>query len=500
MSIPRTPQDLETYITRGALDQSLQRLYPDDETAGQRRRYADLVSRHRDRFGAAGEIRLFSTPGRTEIGGNHTDHNHGRVLAGSVTLDAVAAVTPLGTGDLRCILTSTTLNREYHLDLGNLEPQRAEEGTTEALIRGTAAWFSNQNLNLGGFYATVDSRVLPGSGLSSSACIEVLLATILDRLYNAGKLGAVGRALCGRFAENRFFGKPSGLMDQLACSLGGLAMLDFADPQKPGIQGLEVDFNALGYQLCIVDTQSDHSTGTADYAAIPREMKLVAQALGREVLGQIDPRDFWTALPDLRTRLPGRALCRAGHFFQENQRVTRMFQSLAGDAPGINRPGTGTGFRGDTDAQAGADGISGGTSATPRGAAEEPKSPMTPPPSKEGQETGLGESTHVRKPNIEAFLALVRESGHSSFEYLQNVVDQRENQDYALALLLTSQPPWENRVVSRVHGGGFGGTIQAYVPRDLWPDFQIRMEAGIGPGAVHPLTIRNLPSLELDEV
>ncbi|MFP4363717.1 MAG: galactokinase [Spirochaetia bacterium] len=417
-------------INQGGLDSVFIELYGKENIEAQRSRYVNTITEHRERYGDS-EIRVFSTPGRTELGGNHTDHNLGKVIAGSVDLDAIAVVTLSPAEDQSIDIYSLDFKKEFSVSIEKTSPKEDEKGTTAALIRGVAAWFTEKGLPIKGFQASIQSNVFPGSGLSSSACFEVLICTIADYLHNKGSLSAIDRGLCGKYAENIFFGKPSGLMDQLACSIGGIAGINFQKPEEPEITTVSADFYSAGYQLCIIDTKSHHAASTDDYAAIPREMAMVAKALGVTHLGETTAETFWQRFPLLKNELSGRAVARAAHFFRENKRVEQMLSALQA------------------------------------------------------------------KPNIPTYLQAVKESGNSSFKYLQNVIDDVENQDYALALLVTEAAPGAKDIVSRVHGGGFGGTIQAYVPVEHWNDFTAFMNEKIGHGCVIPITIRNSGSMEI---
>lgn len=445
----RTKDQWVEVLDQGSLDSLFTQLYPGiDEVEYQKGRYLRLLDLHGSQYPGSGQIRLFSTPGRTELAGNHTDHNHGRVVAGSIHLDAIAAVScfpdAVGCTGMDCQgdevirLYSVDMDQSFIISLDKLEPNTQEFGTTQGLIRGVVAWFKKRSIPVGRLCITVQSNVLPGSGLSSSACIEVLLATIMDEIFNNGALTPIERAQCGQSAENEFFGKPSGLMDQMACSVGGVIGIDFLDTGTPKVQEVFVDFNSAGYQLAIIDTRSSHAGDTMEYAAIPKEMKLVANLLGARVLGEADPSIFWDRFAQLRDTLPGRAVARAAHFFQENDRVVHMVNCLAKDPP-----------------------------------------------------------------NILGWLREVQASGNSSQKYLQNVIDQVENQDYALALAATEalssklERKGEPPIYSRVHGGGFGGTIQVYVPINHWTFFVESIEKIIGPGAVTALQIRSHGSLEI---
>ncbi|WP_346026622.1 galactokinase [Beduinella massiliensis] len=396
-------------------------LYGRDENtlAAQRARYAKLIERHEARFGRAdGDICFFSAPGRTEIGGNHTDHNLGRVLAAAVNLDTVAAVTKSADG---VIVVDSEGYRPITVDTADLSVREDELGTTAALIRGVAARMTELGYKVGGFHAAVTSNVLRGSGLSSSAAFEVLMAAILDGLYNGWVLDAKERAQIAQRAENLHFGKPCGLMDQMASSVGGLVTIDFKDP-TPVVEALPYDFKAKGYSLVVVNTGGDHGDLTDDYAAIPAEMKAVAAQFGRKVLREIDPAEMEAAIPKLRGKVSDRAILRALHFYDDNARVPMQVAAL-------------------------------------------------------------------RKDDLGAFLSLVIESGESSWKLLQNVYARPLEEQMALALEL-SRRVLKGSGAWRVHGGGFAGTIQAFVPDSLLDAYVKKLEASFGAGACTVLSIR----------
>lgn len=396
-------------------------LYGRDENtlAAQRVRYAKLIERHEARFGRAdGDICFFSAPGRTEIGGNHTDHNLGRVLAAAVNLDTVAAVTKSADG---VIVVDSEGYRPITVDTADLSVREDELGTTAALIRGVAARMTELGYKVGGFHAAVTSNVLRGSGLSSSAAFEVLMAAILDGLYNGWVLDAKERAQIAQRAENLHFGKPCGLMDQMASSVGGLVTIDFKDP-TPVVEALPYDFKAKGYSLVVVNTGGDHGDLTDDYAAIPAEMKAVAAQFGRKVLREIDPAEMEAAIPKLRGKVSDRAILRALHFYDDNARVPMQVAAL-------------------------------------------------------------------RKDDLSAFLSLVIESGESSWKLLQNVYARPLEEQMALALEL-SRRVLKGSGAWRVHGGGFAGTIQAFVPDSLLDAYVKKLEASFGAGACTVLSIR----------
>ena len=409
------------YAKSQAGAERLATLYGGNENAlaEQRARYAKLIERHEARFGKAdGDICFFSAPGRTEIGGNHTDHNLGRVLAAAVNLDTVAAVTKSADG---VIVVDSEGYRPITVDTADLSVREDELGTTAALIRGVAARMAELGYKVGGFHAAVTSNVLRGSGLSSSAAFEVLMAAILDGLYNGWVLDAKERAQIAQRAENLHFGKPCGLMDQMASSVGGLVTIDFKDP-TPVVEALPYDFKAKGYSLVVVNTGGDHGDLTDDYAAIPAEMKAVAAQFGRKVLREIDPAEMEAAIPKLRGKVSDRAILRALHFYDDNARVPMQVAALRGD-------------------------------------------------------------------ELDAFLSLVIESGESSWKLLQNVYARAQEEQMALALEL-SRRVLRGRGAWRVHGGGFAGTIQAFVPDDLLGAYVKKLEASFGAGACAVLSIR----------
>ena len=372
--------------------------------------------------------RYFSAPGRTEIGGNHTDHQRGRVLAAAVNLDTVAAVRENGTNVIRVLSQGYPM---CQVDLSCLEPVEAEINTTPALVRGVAARFVKLGCDVKGFDAYCTSTVLPGSGLSSSAAFEVLVGTIINCLFFDGKASQPEIARIGQYAENVFFGKPCGLMDQTASAVGGLVSIDFLEKEHPVIRSVAFDFAACGYALCIIDTRASHADLTDEYAAIPGEIGRVAAWFGRDVLTQIPEADFYANIAPLRTACGDRAVLRCIHFYQENARVVKQVQAL---------------------------------------------------------ETG----------DFEGFLALIRESGHSSYMYLQNVIPTgyKEHQDVAVALAMCEKL-LNGQGAYRVHGGGFAGTVQAFVPNGMVDAFRAGMDAVLGEGACHVLSVRSQGGVEL---
>ena len=373
----------------------------------------------------------FSAPGRTEISGNHTDHQHGCVLAAAVNMQTTAEVT---LRDDTCIRVASEGYAPVEIRLDDLSIHEDEKNTTAAIVRGVAAAFRQRGCELRGFDASVRSTVLPGSGLSSSAAFEVLIGTILNELFFDRKLTAVEIAQIGQYAENVYFGKPSGLMDQMASSVGGIITIDFADTDKPVIETVDFDFAAADHALCIVDTGGNHADLTHEYAAVPAEMRAVAASLGVTYLRETSMEALIPAIPALRKAHGDRAVLRAIHFLGDNERVSRQVAALnAGD--------------------------------------------------------------------FDEFKRLVVESGHSSFEYLQNVYAacDVEFQGLSLALAL-AQRALDGCGAWRVHGGGFGGTTQNFVPTGRLEAFRALMEGVFGPGSCHVLSIRPLGGICLDSL
>ncbi len=371
-------------------------------------------------FGGMPE-RYFSAPGRTEISGNHTDHQRGRVLAGAVNLDMQAAVRANGTSSIRILSQGYPMSV---VDLAELTPRDDEFNTTPALIRGVAARFAQLGCQVGGFDAYMESTVLPGSGLSSSAAYEVLVGTVINHLFFDARVSQPEIAMIGQYAENVFFGKPCGLMDQMASAVGGMVSIDFADKENPVITPVDFDFASCGHALCIIDSRASHADLTDEYAAITSELKAVCAHFGKQVLRQIGEQEFYAAIPQLRKSCGDRAVMRAIHFYRENARVPHQVEAL-------------------------------------------------------------------RSGDFDTFLALEKQSGYSSYMYLQNVIPAgyTTHQDMAIALALCEKY-LDGRGAFRVHGGGFAGTVQAFVPTDILEQFRSGIDAVLGAGACHVLSIR----------
>ena len=379
-------------------------------------------------FASAPE-RYFSAPGRTEVSGNHTDHQRGRVLAGAVNLDTVAAVSPNGTNVIR-IQSKGYPMCEVRLD--ELEPVEGEINSTPALVRGVAAKFAEMGCRVEGFDAYCESTVLPGSGLSSSAAYEVLIGTIINHMFFDGRVSQPEIAQIGQYAENIFFGKPCGLMDQTASAVGGLVTIDFADKNHPDIRPVNVDFGAYGHALCIIDSRADHADLTDEYAAVTQELKAICAHFGKEVTTEIPEEEFYAAIPVLREKCGDRAVMRAIHEYNENRRVVKQVEAL---------------------------------------------------------ESG----------DFDTFLKLTKESGYSSWMYLQNVIPAGYVQQQAMAIALgLCEHYLQGRGAYRVHGGGFAGTVQAFVPHDILDQFKAGIDAALGEGACHILSIRPQGGVEME--
>ncbi|MEW5817447.1 MAG: galactokinase family protein, partial [Spirochaetota bacterium] len=315
-------------IDSGNLNTILAALYGANSVRNQKERYKTCILQHKNHFDPA-SIMLFSTPGRTELGGNHTDHNHGRVLAASVQLDSLAVAAPSSSSVVEIISEGYT--EKISVDLGKLERVREEEGKTESLVRGIAARLHSLGYKTGGFKAYIQSNVLRGSGLSSSASIEVLLGTIFNHLFNDGTIDILRIAQVGQYAENNYFGKPCGLMDQVACGCGGIVVIDFEDLDNPSVGQLFFNFEDKGYALAVVDTGGSHENLTPEYASIPDEMKSVAREMGREFLRGIPTNELISRIPKVRSWVGDRAVLRCLHFILENDRVIEQVEALRED-------------------------------------------------------------------------------------------------------------------------------------------------------------------------
>lgn len=410
-------------------DNKLTELYVDlNRIPYEKERYRKAIDSYKTFFGE-GEIEIFSAPGRSEIGGNHTDHQHGEVLAASINNDAIAVARKLDEPIVKVM--SDGYSDMIIIQLDELAKKTEEEGTTNALIRGVLAKMKMDGHAIGGFQAYVTSEVLIGAGLSSSAAFETLIGTILSYMYNGGEVNPIEIAKIGQYAENVYFGKPCGLMDQMACSVGSLIHIDFADPENPIVEQLKFDLNTYGYSLCITDTKGTHADLTPDYAAIPQEMKKAAECFGKNFLGEVSKEEIINNITRIRDCAGDRATLRALHFVCENERVKEEVDAL-------------------------------------------------------------------KKNNFPQFLTKVKESGDSSFKYLQNVYTchdvQHQNVSIALAL---SDVIFGKKGVCRVHGGGFAGTIQAFVPNYLVSNYQKEMDKIFGNGSCEVLKIRKYGGIKV---
>lgn len=421
--------ELKEKLESGAYDKTFAYLYG-DKAETQRQRYQKAADDFSSIFGGDRHVELFSAPGRTEVCGNHTDHQQGRVMAASVNLDVIAVAAKNDSNIIRI------QSQGYPMDeicLSDLNAKDSEKNQAAALIRGVAARFAELGMTIGGFDAYTTSNVLKGSGLSSSAAFEVLVGVILNGLWAEEKASATLIAQIGQYAENVYFGKPSGLLDQMASSVGGFVAMDFADPSAPIVEKVNVDFSVSGYKLCIVDTGGNHADLTGDYAAAPAEMRSVAAVFGKDVLRQVEPDDFYANLSKVRAHCTDRAILRAFHFFGDDARVALQRQALEqGDYP--------------------------------------------------------------------AFLELIVESGRSSYMYLQNVYTCKNPDEQGLSLALAmSERLLNGKGAWRVHGGGFAGTIQAFVPESLLATYRETMEAVFGPDTCHVLAIRPVGGVHVTE-
>ncbi len=410
-------------IRSGNLDKSLGTIYPDlDGRANAvHDRLTRLLMNYAAAFGDTERLHIFSAPGRVEVGGNHTDHQQGVVLAAAVDCDVLAAA---AVNDQEEIVVFSEGYGEIRVDLNRLTPQSDEFNTTASIIRGTAAKLYEAGYEINGFNAYITSEVLSGSGMSSSAAFEVLIGTVMNGLFCQNKITPVETAKIGKAVENVYFGKPSGLMDQMASAVGGFVSIDFQDPEKPIIKKINADLGKLGYQLYVIDSGASHADLTHCYAGIPVEMGEVSKLFGEKVLREVDQETFWERVADVRQFTGDRAVIRAIHFFAENQRA-------------------------------------------------------------------IDEAGMLEKGDIEGFLKLANESGRSSYMYLQNVIVPGSAKDQAMAFALAvTEKALEGRGAFRVQGGGFAGTLMAFVPNDAVDHFLRVIEVALGSGRCIPVRIR----------
>ena len=415
-------------IQNGELDNRLLDIYVDSKLMEyQKSRYIAAIKKFEALY-QAGEVVLFSAPGRSEVGGNHTDHQHGKVLATSINLDSIGVVRATDDNIIRLVSDNYD---EIVISLDDILLKEEEKETTTALIKGMVSGFLNRKFEVGGFSAYVTSDVLIGAGLSSSAAFETLIGTILSGLYNNMNVSAVDIAIIGQYAENIYFGKPCGLMDQMACSVGNLVYIDFENPNKPIVEKIEFDMEKHGYSLCITDTKGSHADLTDEYAAVTKEMKLVAKHFGQEVLRGITAQDILKDIKVLRSVLGDRSVLRALHFVKENERVSHEVDAL-------------------------------------------------------------------KKGDFEQFIDCVKKSGDSSYKYLQNVYSKSDVQSQNVSIALAiSDVVLQGNGVSRVHGGGFAGTIQAFVKNDTVEEYKKSMDLVFGEGSCSDLRIRKYGGIQV---
>ena len=414
--------ELIAAINDGTYDENLKAVYVTDEAVqSQKPRYVETLNDFGELFGYDREVNIMSAPGRTEVCGNHTDHNNGQVLAASITLDAIAVVSK---NDDNIIRVKSKGHKMNVVDLNDLVPNEANFGSSTTLVQGVAATIKNLGYTVAGFDACTASDVMGGSGLSSSAAFEVLLGSVLSYMFNDGKISPVEIAKVAQYSENVFFGKPCGLLDQMASSVGTFVTIDFKSVKDPVIKKIDFDFSKSGHSLCIVDTHGNHSDLTDDYAAVRTEMESVAQALGKNVLREVSYEEFFAALPELTGRVNDRAILRAIHFFNENKRVEKAVECLENN-------------------------------------------------------------------DFEGFKQVIIDSGRSSFMLNQNVYTPKNPTEQKLSLALAiSKELLDGKGAWRVHGGGFAGTIQAFVPNDMLDTYKKTIEGVFGEGSCHVLIIR----------
>lgn len=414
--------ELIAAINDGTYDENLKAVYVTDKAVEEQKpRYVETLNDFGELFGYDREVNIMSAPGRTEVCGNHTDHNNGKVLAASINLDAIAVVSK---NDDNIIRVKSKGHKMNVVDLDDLVPNEANFGSSTTLVQGVAATIKNLGYTVAGFDACTTSDVMGGSGLSSSAAFEVLLGSILSYMFNDGKISPVEIAKVAQYSENVFFGKPCGLLDQMASSVGTFVTIDFKSTKDPVIKKIDFDFSKSGHSLCIVDTHGNHSDLTDDYAAVRAEMESVAQALGKNVLREISYEEFFAALPELTGRVNDRAILRAIHFFNENKRVEKAVECLENN-------------------------------------------------------------------DFEGFKQVIIDSGRSSFMLNQNVYTPKNPTEQKLSLALAiSKELLDGKGAWRVHGGGFAGTIQAFVPNDMLDVYKKTIEGVFGEGSCHVLIIR----------
>ena len=420
--------EIKDALNKKEYDKTLLDIYIDEERLDyQRNRYVSAVNKFTELYGERA-IEIYSAPGRSEVGGNHTDHQHCQVLAAGLNIDIIAVVSKREDGIIKVVSDSYDIKE---IDLTDLDKKDKEEGTSEGLIRGVAYKFNSDSINVGGFDAYMTSDVLQGSGMSSSAAFEVVIGTILSGLYNDMSVSPIYIAQASQYAENVYFNKPCGLMDQMASSIGSLVNIDFKDVKNPTINKIEIDFAAFNHSLCIVDTKGNHANLTPEYAAIPIELKGLCKYFGKEYLREIDEKEFYEKINEVRAAAGDRAVLRAMHVYADHRRVDLEVEALkAGD--------------------------------------------------------------------FERFKELIIESGRSSFMYLQNVYPNIDVQNQSVSLgLALSERLLLGKGAWRVHGGGFAGTIQAFVPNELVDEYKKEMEYYFGEDCCYVLKIRKYGGMKV---
>lgn len=421
--------EFKNKINAGAFDKTMTLLYGNDDLEKQKQRYLSAAENFLSFYPNREDFSIFSAPGRTEIGGNHTDHQHGCVLAAAVNLDVIAVVSFHNEGIIRI---KSEGYPEDVLDLSDTTAKKEEYGKSSALIRGVAARFMENGVKIGGFDAYTTSAVISGAGLSSSAAFEVLIGTIINEQYNSSKASNEEIAKIGKYSENVYFGKQCGLMDQMACASGGLVFIDFADTENPVVKKQIYDFSDKQLNLCITDTKGSHADLTEDYVAVPAEMKQIASHFKKPYLRVVSEEEFYNAIPALRKKYSDRAVMRAAHFFDENKRAADEAEAL-------------------------------------------------------------------EKDDIDRFLENVRASGNSSAFLLQNLYSPKNplNQEIPLAIMVSKRVLSRNGAV-RVHGGGFAGTIQTFVPDSILYEYKNTIETLFGKDSCHVVRIRPVGGIKIE--
>lgn len=428
--------DLISQIKQGLHDSTILKLYVDQsQLEMQKKRYVKSLEQFIYTFGDGDGVSVFSAPGRSEVCGNHTDHQHGMCVAASINLDVVAVARSRSDGIVNVLSEGYDM---ITVDSAELKYSQAEQSSTKALIKGVLKGMKEEGFEVGGFDCYLTSNVIVGAGLSSSAAFENALGTVVNHLYNYGKINAIEIAKASKFAENVYFGKPCGLLDQMASSVGGLIQIDFKDVENPLVKKIDVDFSAFGYSLCIVDVHASHADLTPDYAAIPQEMKSVAEFFGQTHLRNVNPEDFYANLAKVRAACSDRALLRAYHFFEEEENVQNLVKKL-------------------------------------------------------------------EQKDFPGFLHFVKASGNSSYKFLQNIYSLKnpENQSVSIALafsqkyLETQKGSKDSKGVCRVHGGGFAGTIQAFVKDQYVSEYKKNIEGIFGEDSCHVLKVRQSGSVKV---